>query len=66
MLYAFTATTDCTTAAVDKACASLFSDQVKAGAVESLTLNPTQPTDYIVVVDSWSPSEVGRYTLRIE
>lgn len=64
-LYAFVASTSCTATDVDTACTGLASDVVGAGAQESLVLSPATDMDYVVVVDSWSPSAVGSYALRV-
>ncbi len=64
-LYAFPAATPCTAAGVDGACKGLASDRVGAGLLEQVTLAPAADTDYVVAVDAWSPSEVGRYTLTV-
>jgi len=64
-LYAFPAATACTATDVNAACTGLSSDAVGAGVPESLTLTPAVDTDYILVVDAWSPSEVGTYALRV-
>lgn len=64
-LYAFDATTACETGDINTACTGQSSDQVGAGVEESLTITPAVDTDYVVVVDSWSPSEVGSFTLSI-
>jgi hypothetical protein len=64
-LYALSAATACTATAVNAACAGLASDKLGAGVSESLTLSPSVDQDYVIVVDSWSPSEVGTFTLTI-
>jgi hypothetical protein len=64
-LYAFPAATGCTTAEVNAACTGLASDTPGAGAQESLTIKPAADTDYVVVVDSWSASEVGTFALEV-
>jgi hypothetical protein len=64
-LYAFPAATACEAAAVNQACSSWTSDHLGGGKTESLALAPLTDTDYIVVVDSWSPSEVGSFTLQV-
>jgi hypothetical protein len=64
-LYAFVAGTACFPSDVDAACQNLASDVVGAGAQESLTLAPATDTDYVLVVDAWSPSAVGSYTLQV-
>jgi len=64
-LYAFPAATACEASAVNAACAGHASDVIGVGQPESLTLAPAQDGDWILVVDSWSPSEVGSYSLAI-
>ena len=64
-LYAFAAATACNAPAVNAACTGNASDMVGAGVAESLTITPAAASDMILVVDSWSASEVGRYTLSI-
>ncbi len=64
-LYALPAATACDAAAVSAACQGLVSDAVGVGIKEKLTLTPPADGDYLVVVDSWSPSEVGGFTLSI-
>ena len=64
-LYAFAAATACDGAAVNAACAGQASDQLGAGLVETLLLAPGADTEMMLVVDSWSPSEVGGFTLSI-
>jgi hypothetical protein len=50
---------------VNAACKGLASDNLGAGVTESLTISPATTADYLIVVDSWSPSEVGAFTLTI-
>jgi hypothetical protein len=64
-LYAFPAATSCSATAVDAACKGSVSDTLGAGLKESLTLKPSSTTQMVLVVDSWSPSEVGSYSLTI-
>jgi hypothetical protein len=64
-IYALPATTSCTATAVSSACTGLASDSVGDGVKESLTIAPTTDTDYLIVVDSWSASEAGSYTLTV-
>jgi hypothetical protein len=64
-LYAFPATTACASAAVNSACQGLASDAIGVGLKETLSLAPAVDVDYVVVVDSWSPSEVGSFVLRV-
>ena len=64
-LYAFPSSTVCTTAAVNAACGGHASDQLGFGVSESLLLAPAADTEMILVVDSWSSSEVGAFTLSI-
>lgn len=64
-LYAFPAATTCAVAAVNIACKGTASDKVGAGVTETLTFKPSSKTDMILAVDSWSPSEVGRFTLTV-
>lgn len=64
-LYAFPAATPCMGSTVSAACQGLVSDTVGVGIKETLTLSPTVDTDYILVVDSWSPSEVGAFSLTV-
>ncbi|MCA9672338.1 MAG: hypothetical protein KC503_42380 [Myxococcales bacterium] len=64
-LYAFPAATSCQSAALNAACAAHFSD--KAGSkAESVMITPAQNGDYIVVVDSYSASAAGAFTLDIQ
>jgi hypothetical protein len=63
-LYAFSAATGCGASAVDAACGGLVSDNVGVGLLESLQLSAVQDQDFIIVVDSFSPSEVGAFTLQ--
>jgi hypothetical protein len=64
-LYAFPAPTGCTAQAVNAACQGSASDNLGAGLGESITLTPSVDSVYILVVDSWSASEVGKFTLGI-
>jgi hypothetical protein len=64
-LYDFPAATACTAAAVNAACQGLASDTVGAGVKEVLTITPAASGDYLLVVDSWSTSEVGTFSLSI-
>jgi hypothetical protein len=64
-LYAFPAATACATTAVNAACQGLASDTLGAGIKESLIIKPAASGDYILVVDSWSTSEVGAFTLSV-
>jgi hypothetical protein len=64
-LYVFPASTSCTTAAVNAACAGAWSDSQGAGKVESLKLTPSTDTDFVLVVDAWSVSEIGTFELQI-
>lgn len=64
-LYAFDASTTCKSSAVDAACKGLSSDTVGPGAVERLTLKAAADISYVIAVDSWSPSEVGPFSLKV-
>jgi hypothetical protein len=64
-LYVFPAATLCETAAVNAACQGLSADVLGVGLKEKLTLTPSASLDYLIVVDSWSPSEVGSFVLTI-
>lgn len=64
-LYAFAASTGCTAAAVNAACKGQASDVVGAGKAETLKLSPAKDSEVVLVVDSWSPSEVGGFTLQV-
>jgi hypothetical protein len=64
-LYAFSASADCTSSSIDTGCTGLSSDNVGAGVKEMITIVPNTSEDYYIVVDSWSPSEVGKYSLRL-
>lgn len=64
-LYAFPAATACSAAAVNAACAGVASDVVGAGKSESLKLSPAADADYLLVVDAWSASEVGKFALSV-
>ena len=64
-LYAFEASTSCTNAAVNTACKGQASDKIGGGLQETITLAPANDTTVVLVVDSWSPSEVGTYSLSI-
>jgi hypothetical protein len=64
-LYAFPAGTACTAAAVNSACTGAWSDNQGAGKVESLKLAPSADTDYVLVVDAWSASEIGTFELKV-
>lgn len=63
-LYAFSAATSCSATAVESACTGTASDTVGKGKIETLTL-AAGSSDWIVVVDAWSPSETGSYTLTL-
>ena len=67
-IYAFTAQTVCSAATVEAACVGHVSDRKGAGLSENLTLQNVGLTDqdYLLVVDSWSPSEVGTYLLEVD
>jgi len=64
-IYAFPATTACAATGLNTACKGQASDKVGAGVNEILTLSPPVATEMILVVDSWSPSEVGDFTLKV-
>ena len=64
-LYAFPAATACDATSVNAACKGQASDKIGAGVSETLTIAPSAAVDMILVVDSWSASEVGRYTLSL-
>lgn len=65
-LYVFDKAVGCAAAAVDVSCVGRVSDQTGGGVVEQLTVAaPTGGGELIIVVDSWSPSEVGSYTLEV-
>ena len=64
-LYAFEAATSCTATAVNTACKGQAADKIGSGLQETLTLAPAKDSEVILVVDSWSPSEVGKYSLTI-
>ena len=64
-LYAFPAATTCGTTEINSGCQGFSSDAVGAGTQESVVLQPAVDTDYVLVVDSWSPSEVGSYALQV-
>ena len=65
-LYGFAAATSCDAASVEAACRGQVSDAVGGGVTERLTLGPLAAlSEWIVAVDSWSPSEVGPYTLLL-
>jgi hypothetical protein len=64
-LYAFAASTPCASAAVNVACKGMASDVVGMGQKETLTLAPALDGEVVLVVDSWSPSEVGEYSLSV-
>jgi hypothetical protein len=64
-LYALPGGTKCAPAAVDVACTGMASDLIGAGLEESVTLTIAQEQEIVLVVDSWSPSEVGTYSLSI-
>ncbi len=64
-LYAFPAATPCSPTEVNTACQGSASDTLGVGVKESLTLTPTVSGEVILVVDSWSLSEVGEFSLQI-
>jgi hypothetical protein len=64
-LYAFPAGTTCAPAALNASCLGLSSDAPGGGTPESIDLVATAAADFIVVVDSWSPSEVGTFSLQV-
>ena len=64
-LYAFEAATSCSAGAINAACTGTSSDKLGGGLQETLTFSPGKDTEMILVVDSWSPSEVGKYSLTI-
>ncbi|MBW2732012.1 MAG: hypothetical protein JRH20_06430 [Deltaproteobacteria bacterium] len=53
----------CDAQALNTACVSLVSDAHGGGVGERLELTAAVDTEFVVAVDSWSPSEVGRFTL---
>jgi hypothetical protein len=65
-LYAFTDTT-CTVATINTQCTATIKDDY--GSVpETMEITPagtTGTTDYIIVVDSYTPSELGAFSLQI-
>jgi hypothetical protein len=65
-LYAFPSGTACTGAAIDAGCTGHVADDSGTGSDETILLQPTGNEDWIVVVDSWSPSAVGPFSLTIE
>ncbi|MCA9664168.1 MAG: hypothetical protein KC503_01230 [Myxococcales bacterium] len=64
-LYAFVATTSCDASSINGACTATSSDQSGVGVKETLTIAPPTTTDYVIVVDSWSLSEVGTFALEV-
>lgn len=64
-IYLFDASVGCDVAAVNAACAGLASDAKGDGVSEQLSLPSATDVEYILVVDSWSPSEVGVFTLQL-
>jgi|GEM_PF-3881172 hypothetical protein len=64
-LYVFDASAGCEAAAVNAACAGLASDAKGDGVAEHLSLQSVSDAEYILVVDSWSASEVGVFTLQL-
>jgi hypothetical protein len=66
VLYAFRASTSCTSTAINAACASTFTDSASIGKPEVLVLSPKTSEDWIFVVDSSSTSSSGSFTLTVE
>jgi len=67
-LYAFPAATGCATgAAIETACASYGSDSATGGGVETVSISSVSTTaDWIIGVDSYTSSEYGGFTLKID
>jgi hypothetical protein len=64
-LYAFPRTAGCAADAINAGCTGLSSDAPGAGTAETVDLSPASDVEYVIVVDSWSPSEVGSFTLQV-
>lgn len=64
-LYAFNANTVCYASSVNTACSSFVSDAKGPGLSETININTSIAAEYVIVVDSWSPSEVGTFTLEV-
>jgi hypothetical protein len=70
-LYAFPAATACTATAISGACKSpggdnlYSSDKIGASSSEIVRIAPVASGDWIIVVDSWSTSSHGKFTLTI-
>ncbi|MFH1129792.1 MAG: hypothetical protein V1754_00555 [Pseudomonadota bacterium] len=64
-LYAFEASTGCDPSAINTGCSVHASDKKGDGLKEEIIVVPNSDADFVVVVDSWSPSEVGTFTLNV-
>ena len=65
-LYAFPFATPCNANAINLACGANSkhsSDLLNNGTIETITITPTKTEDWVVVVDSWSATSKGPFTL---
>ncbi|MBW2734628.1 MAG: hypothetical protein JRH20_19745, partial [Deltaproteobacteria bacterium] len=65
-LYAFPASTVCSAAAINVACAGHSSDIVGAPTMEVLLLKPEVTEAWIIVVDSYGLAEAGAFVLTVK
>jgi len=64
-LYAFPASTSCGGTDIDTACTGHASDKIGT-LVETILLKPTANEDWLIVVDAYSSTVSGLFTLKIE
>ncbi|MBU0606545.1 MAG: hypothetical protein KKI08_01610, partial [Armatimonadetes bacterium] len=64
-LYAFAASAGCNAKAIDSACGGYASDATGSGTVETITLAPIVDQDWVLVVDAYTSTEQGAFTLEV-
>lgn len=65
-IYAFPATTSCSTASVNAACKGHMVDNLYGGGSEALVLAPTTSGSWILAVDSATSTAFGPFTITVE
>ena len=65
-LYAFPATTSCSTTSVNAACKGNLVDNLYGGGTESLVIAPTTSGSWVMAVDSASSTAFGPFTIAVE
>jgi len=65
-IYAFPASTSCSTSWVNSACKGMLVDDLYGGGSEALVLSPTSSGSWILAVDSAMSSSFGPFTISVE